>query len=267
MTCTGNGDEVCGAAGQINIFTNGDTAPAILAATGDFQSQGCYSDSASARTLTTRVSLPGNVRVSDCTSACEAQGFQYAGLEFGQECYCGASIQNGGAPIADKLCDMACTADKTEYCGGRGAINIYKSSQVSQGPSTIPSDWTSQNCYTDSPSSRILSYKVPNFNSFSNAQCISECDSLGYVSHSPILMQTPHTDKFPDLRRLRIRLGMLLRQRYLKRQHARLLGVRHGLQRPESRHVRRRRPHHALREGLLAHSRLLRRLRPLPHLH
>jgi hypothetical protein len=189
MTCTGNGDEVCGAGGRINVFTNGDSAPAILAAEGDFQSQGCYSDSASARTLTTRVSLPGLVRVSDCTNACAAQGFQYAGLEFGQECYCGASIQNGGQPIADKSCNMACTADKTQYCGGRGAINIYKSSQSSLGPSDLPSGWVSQKCYTDSPSKRAMSYKVPNFSKFSNAQCIGECDSLGYVSSQcPLLV-------------------------------------------------------------------------------
>ncbi|ETN43599.1 uncharacterized protein HMPREF1541_02758 [Cyphellophora europaea CBS 101466] len=178
--CTGNTAEVCGEGGRINVFTNGDTAPAILAATGDFTSIGCYSDSASARTLTTSVSLPGNVRVSDCTTACEAKGFQYAGLEFGGECYCGASIQNGGAPIADSKCNMACSADKTQYCGGAGAINIYKSNQPQQGPSTIPDGWSSKNCYTDSPSNRALSYQIPNFSSFSNAQCISECSSRGY---------------------------------------------------------------------------------------
>jgi hypothetical protein len=181
MTCTGNDAENCGNGGRINVFTNGDSAPAILAATGDFTSQGCYSDSASARTLTTRVSLPGNVRVSDCTTACAAQGFAYAGLEFGQECYCGASIQNGGAPIADKQCDMACTADKTQYCGGRAAINIYKSNLPARGPSTVPDGWTSEKCYTDSPSNRALSFKVPNFSKFSVAQCIAECDENGYT--------------------------------------------------------------------------------------
>jgi hypothetical protein len=183
--CTGNSAEVCGAGGRINVFTNGDTAPAVLAATGDFTSIGCYSDSASARTLTTRVSLPGRVRVSDCTTACERQGFQYAGLEYADECYCGASIQNGGAPIADKQCNMACTADNTQFCGGRGAINIYKSSVPQRGPSTIPDGWSSKGCYTDSPSARALSYKIPNFDTFSVAQCISECGGRGYVSAGP----------------------------------------------------------------------------------
>ncbi|TDZ14852.1 WSC domain-containing protein [Colletotrichum sidae] len=181
MTCTGNSDEVCGNGGRINVFTNGDSAPAVLRASGDFSSLGCYSDSASARTLTTRVGLPGNVRVSDCTTACANQGFQYAGLEFGSECYCGTGISNGGAPIADKLCNMACTADKTEYCGGRAAINIYKSSAPQVAQSKIPDGWAMKNCYTDSPSARALSYKVPSFDKFSAAQCVSQCAGLGYL--------------------------------------------------------------------------------------
>ncbi|GKT44524.1 WSC domain-containing protein [Colletotrichum spaethianum] len=179
--CAGNSDEVCGNGGRINVFTNGDAAPAILAASGDFTSLGCYSDHASARTLTTSISLPGNVRVSDCTTACANQGFQYAGLEFGKECFCGSSIQNGGAPIAAKSCNMACTADKTQYCGGRAAINIYKSSKPQTGgPSVIPDNWVALGCYTDSPSSRSLSYKIPSFDKFSAAQCVSQCAGLGY---------------------------------------------------------------------------------------
>ncbi|KZL85915.1 copper radical oxidase [Colletotrichum incanum] len=180
--CVGNNDEVCGNGGRINVFTNGDVAPAILAAHGDFASLGCYSDHASARTLTTSISLPGNVRVSDCTTACANQGFQYAGLEFGRECFCGSSIQNGGAPIPAKSCNMACTADKSQYCGGRAAINIYKSSKPQTGgPSVIPDGWEAKSCYTDSPSRRALSYKVPSFDKFSAAQCVSKCAGLGYL--------------------------------------------------------------------------------------
>ncbi|KAK1976643.1 WSC domain-containing protein [Colletotrichum cereale] len=180
--CAGNSDEVCGEGGRLNVFTNGDAAPAIVAASGDFVSMGCYSDQASARTLTTSISLPGNVRVSDCTTACAAQGFLYAGLEFGRECFCGTGIQNGGAPIPAKSCNMACTADKTQYCGGAAAINIYKSTvPQTGGPSAIPNGWVAQSCYTDSPSQRALSYKVPSFDKFSAAQCITQCDGLGYT--------------------------------------------------------------------------------------
>ncbi|GKT47811.1 WSC domain-containing protein [Colletotrichum spaethianum] len=180
--CTGNRDEVCGDGGRINIFWNGDAAPEILAQSGDFNSIGCYSDTPSARALTTGISLSGGVRVSDCTTACAAQGYQFAGVEFGRECFCGASIQNGAKPISAESCNMACTADKTQYCGGAAAINIYQNSKIQKGgPSKIPDLWTSKNCYTDSPSKRILSYKVPSFDKFSAASCISKCAGLNYL--------------------------------------------------------------------------------------
>ncbi|OLN89009.1 WSC domain-containing protein-like protein 5 [Colletotrichum chlorophyti] len=178
--CTGNGEEVCGNGGRINVFTNGDAAPSELQASGDFKSIGCYSDSPSARTLTTRMSLSGNVRVSDCTTACASKGFPYAGLEFGQECFCGGSIQNGGHSISGSLCNLPCTADHSQLCGGRDAINIYQTTVPQQGPSTINDGWKSKSCYTDSPSGRTLSFKVPDFSSFSAAQCVSKCFGSGY---------------------------------------------------------------------------------------
>ncbi|KAF6830782.1 copper radical oxidase (WSC domain-containing protein) [Colletotrichum plurivorum] len=178
--CTGNDNEVCGEGGRINVFTNGDTGPTVLAASGGFNSIGCYSDHPSARTLTYRMSLTGKVKVSDCTSACASEGFPYAGLEFGEECFCGTSIQNGGAPTSDKKCNMACTADKTQFCGGAQAINIYLSSVPMGGPSIIPDGWTSKGCHTDSASTRALSFKVHDFEKFSAAQCVSKCAGLKY---------------------------------------------------------------------------------------
>lgn len=35
MPCTGNSDELCGAGGRLNVFTNGDSAPTVLATAGD----------------------------------------------------------------------------------------------------------------------------------------------------------------------------------------------------------------------------------------
>ncbi|EFQ30435.1 WSC domain-containing protein [Colletotrichum graminicola M1.001] len=177
--CAGNSDEVCGNGGRLNVFTNGDSGPTILSASGDFQSRGCYSDHTSSRTLSTRMSLRGDLTVSECTTACAAQGFPYAGVEFGEECFCGTSIQNG-APVPATSCNMACAGDKTQYCGGPAAINIYMSSKpVTGNPSAIPFGWT-QTCYTDSPNRRALSYRT-DLTKFSAAQCVAQCDSLGYT--------------------------------------------------------------------------------------
>ncbi|KAK1977594.1 WSC domain-containing protein [Colletotrichum cereale] len=180
--CTGNTDEVCGEGSRINIFWNGDAAPGILAQSGDYNSIGCYSDHPGARALTSSIHLSGGMRVSDCITASASQGYEYAGVEFGSECFCGSSIQNGAALIAAESCNIPCTADKTQYCGGAGALNIYKSLKPQKDtPSTVQDAWTSKGCYTDDPSTRILSYKVSSFDSFSAAACVSRCAILGYL--------------------------------------------------------------------------------------
>lgn len=125
--------------------------------------------------------LSGNVRVTDCTSACSSAGFTYAGLEYGNECYCGSSIQNGGHPIADNSCNMACTADKSQLCGGPAAINIYHSNAPTQSAGNIPDGWASKSCYTDSVSGRTLSHQISlDSSTFTTESCINACQSAGF---------------------------------------------------------------------------------------
>ena len=181
MTCTGNGDEVCGAGNRLNVFTNGDSTPTTDPGSNGFTSQGCYSDSPSARTLTTQMSLSGNVRVSDCTTACSNAGYPYAGLEYGSECYCGATLQNNAQ--LSTSCNMACTADKTTLCGGPGAINIYYNPSITtQAAGAIPSGWSDEGCYTDDVSHRALSHQINlPANSVTTESCIDACQTAGYT--------------------------------------------------------------------------------------
>jgi hypothetical protein len=48
-----------------------------------------------------------------------------AGTEFGSECFCGNSIDNGNTP-ASSGCDMACNGLKADTCGGAGRISVFK---------------------------------------------------------------------------------------------------------------------------------------------
>ena len=56
-----------------------------------------------------------------------SQGFKYAGTQWSKECFCGDEYQNYGE--ADN-CDMPCSGDKTEICGGNWAMNIYGTGSV-----------------------------------------------------------------------------------------------------------------------------------------
>ncbi|GJE90202.1 WSC domain-containing protein [Phanerochaete sordida] len=69
--------------------------------------------------------LPGNTPY-ECTLQCT--GYAYAGVEYGDECYCGRGLVGGEAPPAANVseCDVLCTGDYTLSCGGPWRIQIYQ---------------------------------------------------------------------------------------------------------------------------------------------
>lgn len=80
--------------------------------------------------------------VAKCTTVCEANKFQYAGLEYAQECCtssilrsdliskayfvtgCGNTLSAPGAPAASG-CDKPCKGNATEYCGGSNRRKLF----------------------------------------------------------------------------------------------------------------------------------------------
>ena len=186
MPCSGTSDEVCGAGDRLTVFTNGNAAPAVAQQSGNYVSLGCYSDKVGARTLTTQMFLSGNVRVSDCTTACNNGGYAYAGLEVGQECWCGSMISNGAAPTGSSSCNMACTADASGLCGGHDALNVYKSTTIpaSNNPGGSPvgqlsAGFSSIGCYSDSVYGRALSTEI-DLDSNTIENCVSSCAGQGF---------------------------------------------------------------------------------------
>ena len=70
--------------------------------------------------------LPTNTPAS-CTAQCAAQGFSFAGIEYGDECYCGTGFQGNTVPPAanPSECNMPCTGNSAINCGGAWRMQIY----------------------------------------------------------------------------------------------------------------------------------------------
>ena len=51
------------------------------------------------------------------------QGYKYAGTQYSKECFCGDSYDKYGP--ADN-CDMACSGDASQTCGGTWALQVYE---------------------------------------------------------------------------------------------------------------------------------------------
>ncbi|KAF2728292.1 WSC-domain-containing protein [Polyplosphaeria fusca] len=130
MPCSGNSSEVCGGPDAITIYSgSGATSPACQ----DASYIGCYSDSVGQRTLQFPVSVAGGssaMTVGGCTDTCRAKGYQFAGLEYARECWCGDDLRVPGRPVQGipKIsgCNMICTGDGGAFCGGPDRLKLIQ---------------------------------------------------------------------------------------------------------------------------------------------
>ncbi|KAJ5825582.1 hypothetical protein N7474_002720 [Penicillium riverlandense] len=110
--CAGDSSEISGGADALSLYF---IVPI-------WQSVGCYSDTTLKRTLAMSYNIGGNT-VENCQAACKKDGYIYAGMEFGTQCFCGNTIDNGGAPTSG--CGTPCPGDASETCDGANALSLY----------------------------------------------------------------------------------------------------------------------------------------------
>lgn len=157
--------------------TDGPDLPPANPIPSGWSYDGCFADSPSNRILNDAhmqddTSLTG----AECMAFCAQNGYPYAGTEYSSECYCGLTAPSG--PVTG--CNMGCTGNSSEACGGPGTITVYTNPALT--PHVYPGDscWINQGCYTDSPSARSLERRVsppgPGVES-----CLAECTNEGFT--------------------------------------------------------------------------------------
>ncbi|KAG8847181.1 hypothetical protein FRB91_012037 [Serendipita sp. 411] len=131
--CTGNEDQICGGADAINIYVKDSfqytVGPAsVLNSYKGYSKTQCWQDHASRRLLKQSPATPisyDSMTVQKCIDGCAAAGFSSAGVEYGGECYCDNVTYPPGQSQDMSECNMACTGDASEICGGPDRILIY----------------------------------------------------------------------------------------------------------------------------------------------
>ncbi|KAM3082414.1 hypothetical protein ACMFMF_002078 [Clarireedia jacksonii] len=136
MPCSGNSSEMCGAGNILSIYSKGNFTiykapiPQKTNLPGSWTYQGCYSDNGNNnRALLYQIVSTTNNSVAGCLSQCAEYGYMAAGLEYGQECYCGddSDLKASGSTIQSEAdCSVACTGDPTYLCGGGDRLSYYK---------------------------------------------------------------------------------------------------------------------------------------------
>ncbi|KAK7458254.1 WSC domain-containing protein [Colletotrichum acutatum] len=184
MPCSGDSSEACGGSDRLSVFTNGVAAPVINPGPPSWSSLGCQNDPGP-RLLSYRTGVAAGdskMSVLQCTNACQAAGYSLAGVEYSSECYCDNQLRNTGSSGFDG-CNMLCSGNSSEYCGGPNRINVYQASAKPKTPSVLPSGWTDKGCLKDNVLGRALTVNVDVVGGTQNMSvggCVSACTAAGY---------------------------------------------------------------------------------------
>lgn len=86
---------------------------------------GCYIDALNPRTLPYGApAITSGMTVEGCEQECAASNYSYAGVEYGNECWCGNTMPPTAASASD--CNMPCKGNSAEMCGAGARFNVYK---------------------------------------------------------------------------------------------------------------------------------------------
>ncbi|KAH3806160.1 hypothetical protein DPMN_134475 [Dreissena polymorpha] len=85
---------------------------------------GCYEDDSEPnRVLPTQQEDEDDTNTpEDCARRCSQ--YRYAGVESGEECFCGDRMNNP-KKVPDRKCNYHCPGDVSKMCGGYWKISVY----------------------------------------------------------------------------------------------------------------------------------------------
>ncbi|KAL8830675.1 MAG: hypothetical protein Q9170_005627, partial [Blastenia crenularia] len=222
--CSGDSSETCGglqvgAGGYISIYydptkftpsandttgTGPDSgAPQTVKQVGNYNYLGCYSEATQGRALSGKA--PAVPEAGTTLESCEAscQSYQYFGVEFSNECYCGNTINAGSVAqasddVAINGCSMLCGGNQTEYCGGPNRLEMYQLNASLPVPTGTPTNPTTPTggptnapsigafgylgCYSEGTNGRALSGKLNPVGgaTLTNELCATACQGYTY---------------------------------------------------------------------------------------
>ena len=196
MACSGSASTICGGPGALNLFTNPSILPSVvvdntpkgptvsgpLPAGWSAASTQCIKEATSGRALTGWSVSDSKMTIATCLSACQQRGFQYAGLEYGSECYCGSSLSNGASLSASSdACTMPCANDAASTCGGSGALQLFVNPALAPviPPATVINGYTASGCIQEVSGRALTGLRVDD-EKMTLEICIASCAAVGF---------------------------------------------------------------------------------------
>ncbi|CAK7205222.1 hypothetical protein SEUCBS139899_007989 [Sporothrix eucalyptigena] len=166
--CSGSVNQICGGNGvgadaggayislyavdgaNTNASTGAPSGPVVNPGDYGYVSLGCYHEPSTSRALANQLTVSSQT-VDTCLAAAAEGGYQYAGLEYGGECWVGASLSSGATLVNVTTCTMTCNNNQSEYCGGSLLLNVYELNGTAILPSGTSSSGSSTPTSTGGP--------------------------------------------------------------------------------------------------------------------
>ena len=131
MPCAANSSETCGGADAIEIFAGFPLPAHLPTGWSAYSPAPCAQDSTERMFTDTLIAGPllaATDTPANCINFCIANGYSKAGVEGGDECYCGTTFRDTPEALDQSLCNLPCQGAIGITCGGNFAIQLYTSS-------------------------------------------------------------------------------------------------------------------------------------------
>ncbi|KAI9436605.1 WSC domain-containing protein [Lactarius indigo] len=134
IPCVGDPTEMCGGGLRLDLYWSGAPPwpPPVMVPTsssGPWDLLGCFNDSSDQKVLSytpvVEGGKPGFTSVESCTLACYMHGFVLAGVEMADQCFCDDYFSNLSMMMPADECDLPCSANQSEICGGEDRMVVY----------------------------------------------------------------------------------------------------------------------------------------------
>jgi hypothetical protein len=132
-TCAGNQAQTCGGPARMSIWSSQTTlkiidVPKPVQNVSDWQYQGCITDVGGTVFPWKSANATGN-SPEWCLGKCKEYGYMAAGLEYGEECYCGdldGVTKQKAQTVAESECSTPCPGNPEAICGQGNRLSWYK---------------------------------------------------------------------------------------------------------------------------------------------
>jgi hypothetical protein len=135
MACAGNANQKCGAGNRLSVWSSQTPVKVIpvpkpVQNVSDWTYQGCITEGPNgAKVFPWKLANSTGNSPEWCLGKCQEYGYMAAGMEYGEECYCGdleGIEKQGSVQVAESECSTPCPGDPTAICGQGNRLTWYK---------------------------------------------------------------------------------------------------------------------------------------------